>query len=413
MSPAAPDAASSLGAGVARRWREIDPLLPSPDRGSPHCGAPLLVAGDGRLIATGRCEHWAGPPGSLDLSWGAARRFQLSAAVADPGVADGLGLLLSLWRDHLAGLPGTGDADTAAVVNWPSRDVDGVATLLRHGFDPLEVLAARTAPARSEVPDAAPLRAGDGLRIRRAGPADIDAVARLGMEIIRFDSRFTAVNERADSLDALRREAAGLVAGQAPWTWLAERDGYPVALLAAQRPEAAGWITPMTRLAPAAYLMLMFVEPAERGTGVGAALVGQFHREADAAGMAVILLHHAQLNPLSAPFWSRQGYRPLWTSYQALPAHPVRLFAAYFSTSSRSWPGSLSSGVWKNHDFRPNRAMSIRSRPATTMPTIDQRSSAGAFISDFTVSQVRKMADPSGSRPSVRKSHTPENTRRR
>ena len=84
----------------------------------------------------------------------------------------------------------------------------------------------------------------------------------------------------------------------------------------------------MVRLAPAAYLMLMFVEPAERGTGVGAALVDRFHREADAAGMAVILLHHAQLNPLSAPFWSRQGYRPLWTSYQALPARAVRLFPA-------------------------------------------------------------------------------------
>ena len=330
---------SGLDAGVARRWREIDPLLPSPDPGSPHCGAPLVVAGDGGIIATGRCEHWAGAPGSLDLSWGAARRFQLSAAVADPGVADGLGRLLSLWRDHLAGLPGTGDADTAAVVNWPSRDVDGIATLLRYGLDPLEVLAARTAPVAgglSAVSNASLLRAGTGLRMRRAGPADIDAVARLGMEIIRFDSRFAACSERADSLDAMRREAAGLVAGQAPWTWLAERDGYPVALLAAQRPEAAGWITPMTRLAPAAYLMLMFVEPAERGTGVGAALVDQFHREAGAAGMAVILLHHAQLNPLSAPFWSRQGYRPLWTSYQALPARAVRLFPAYFSTSSRS-----------------------------------------------------------------------------
>ena len=81
----------------------------------------------------------------------------------------------------------------------------------------------------------------------------------------------------------------------------------------------------MTNLAPAAYLMLMFVHPDERGTGVGAALVAQFHREADAAGMAAILLHHAQLNPLSAPFWNRHGYRPLWTSWQALPARAVRL----------------------------------------------------------------------------------------
>jgi GNAT superfamily N-acetyltransferase len=330
MSSAVPDAASSVSARVIQRWRRIDPLLPLPMPASPHCGAPLIVGGHGETAAAGRCEHWAGEPGSLDLSWGAARRFQLSASVAGPDVSADLDRLLSLWRDHLAGLPGTDDEDTAAVVIWPSRDVDGIATLLRHGLDPLEVLAARLAPRRgpgqvlSDGPKAMVLHADGGLRIRRAGPADIDSVARLGLEIIRFDSRFAAVNERADSLDALRREAAGLVAGRAPWTWLAERDGEPVAMLAAQRPEAAGWITPMTGLAPAAYLMLMFVQPGERGTGVGAALVDQFHREADAAGVAVTLLHHAQLNPLSAPFWSRQGYRPLWTTWQATPARAIR-----------------------------------------------------------------------------------------
>jgi hypothetical protein len=36
--------------------------------------------------------------------------------------------------------------------------------------------------------------------------------------------------------------------------------------------------------------------------------------------VAVTLLHYEQLNPLSVPFWSRQGYRPLWTAWQATPA---------------------------------------------------------------------------------------------
>ena len=339
MSSAVPDSAGSVGERVARRWLQIDPLLPLPAPTTPHCGASLVVAGQGgpaglgqqeRTVAAGRCEHWVGAPGSLDLSWGAARRYQLSAAVADPGVADGLDQLLSLWRDHLTELPDTGEEDTAAVVTWPSRDADGVATLLRHGLDPLEVLAARTAPRRapadvpSVIPNARVLRLDGQPRIRRAGVADIDAVARLGLEIVRFDSLFAAPIERAGTLDALRREAAGLVAGPAPWTWLAERDGEAVGMLAAQRPEAAGWISPMVRLAPAAYLMLMFVQSGERGTGIGAALVDQFHREADAAGVAVTLLHHAQLNPLSAPFWSRHGYRPLWTTWQAAPARALR-----------------------------------------------------------------------------------------
>ena len=37
------------------------------------------------------------------------------------------------------------------------------------------------------------------------------------------------------------------------------------------------------------------------------------------------LLHHSQVNPLSAPFWYRMGYRPLWTSWEARPASALRL----------------------------------------------------------------------------------------
>jgi predicted acetyltransferase len=68
----------------------------------------------------------------------------------------------------------------------------------------------------------------------------------------------------------------------------------------------------------------MGVRPAERGSGVGAAMAGALHREIDAAGVAVTLLHYAQVNPLSAPFWSQQGYRPLWTAWEARPARLVR-----------------------------------------------------------------------------------------
>lgn len=303
-----------------RRWQAIDPLLPERSFASPHCGAELVVTGpDGQTVAAGRCEHWSGAAGSLDLSWGAARRFQLTALVADPDVAPALDRLLSLWHDHLAEVPGTEAEDTAAIVTWPSRDIGGITTLLRHGFAPLEVIAARRAPGKpAAVPHA---DAGDGTRIRSAVPADIDAIVRLGLELIRYDAHFCAVSERADSAAALRGEAAALVADG--WTWLAERDGAAIGILSAQRPEAAGWIAPMASAAPAAYLMLMFVQSGERGAGVGTALTDRYHRAADEAGVAVTLLHHAQLNPLSAPFWNRRGYRPLWTSWQGLPARAI------------------------------------------------------------------------------------------
>ena len=312
MSVRAEQDASAVTAQVAGRWAGLDRLLPVP---------PALAGGELLTVpgAVGRCEHWAGEPGALDLAWGAARRFRLDPQVAGPDVRGALDALLAQWREHLAGAPGTGEDDTAAVVAWPSRDITGHRVLLDHGLFPLAIIAARPAgrDGRAVPPD-------PGLRIRRAGPADLDSVVALGMETVRYDAHFGTVIERPDTAAALRREAAVRLAGPAPWTWLAERDGQVVGSLYAQSPDQAGWIAPLVRPAPVAYLELMAVLPGARGAGVGAALAAVYHAAADAAGVAVTLLHYEQMNPLSAPFWSQQGYRPLWADWEARPALALR-----------------------------------------------------------------------------------------
>src|ERR1700724_3170892 len=95
---------SAVTAQVAGRWAALDGLLPVP---------PPLVGGDLLAVpgAAGRCEHWSGAPGSLDLAWGAARRFRLDPQVAGPDVRGALDDLLTRWREHLAGVPGAGDDD--------------------------------------------------------------------------------------------------------------------------------------------------------------------------------------------------------------------------------------------------------------------------------------------------------------
>jgi GNAT superfamily N-acetyltransferase len=80
----------------------------------------------------------------------------------------------------------------------------------------------------------------------------------------------------------------------------------------------------MTRPGVTAYLQTMFVRPGERGGGVGAALVGHAHGVLDARGVQTTLLHYAQMNPLSAPFWHRMGYRPLWAGWEVRPAASLR-----------------------------------------------------------------------------------------
>lgn len=276
----------------------------------------------GEPAAAGTCQHRQEPPGSLELAFGAAARFQLTVQAAPAAGPEALDRLLAAWRDHLAAVPQAAAGDSAALIAWPSRDITGPAALLRRGFACRTVLAARPAGH----PASSPYVTGTdpGISVRRAGPADLDTVTRLGLEVIRFDAHFGTITERPDTAGALRRDAAAALAAPGPWIWLAERDGSAAGLLYARPPDQARWLAPMVRPAPAAYLDLMYVQPQERGRGAGPALAGRLHQQAQAAGVAVILLHYEQINPLSGPFWHRQGYRPLWNIWEVRPARAIR-----------------------------------------------------------------------------------------
>jgi GNAT superfamily N-acetyltransferase len=313
------EAAEAARQSVARRWQAVDSLLPEPGQPAKTCGTDLTVtSADGRIVATGHCRHVHVQPGSLELAWGAASQFALTPWVAGPDVGNGLGQLLERWRSHLARQQDAADEDSEAMVRWPSREVSGVRVLLEHGLRPLTVIAAR--PADRAIDGSTGRASSADLRIRRAGQGDVDALERLGMEMMHYDAHFGSVTVRADTARGLRASAARALATAQPWTWLAERDGEPVGMVQAEPPESAGWVAPLVRAQPVAYLGEMSVLPGARGEGVGTALVEHLHRELDAAGAAVTLLHHAQLNPLSAPFWNRMGYRPLWTSWEVRPA---------------------------------------------------------------------------------------------
>jgi GNAT superfamily N-acetyltransferase len=159
--------------------------------------------------------------------------------------------------------------------------------------------------------------------VRRAGSADTDTVARLGLEVIRYDAHFGGVVERPSTARALQAELAAMLAEPEPWIWLTERDGVALGVLIAEPPPAQ-WIAPLVGVSPVAYNMLTFVSPAHRGAGAAPALVDCFHEAAEASAVPATLLHYEQTNPLSAPFWARQGYRPLWTSWESRPACTMR-----------------------------------------------------------------------------------------
>ena len=315
------EAVRDVNRAVGRRWHAIDPLLPDPGTLPAGCWAPLVATGDnGRVAGLGVCVHQHIPPQSLNQTWGAADRFTLVPRLPGQDIAASAGLLLSQWRDHLAGIGAARGPDTSASVVWPSLDITGIQALLRHGLQPLTVIAVRTRPNGPP----SPLRRAFGVTIRAAGPADEEQVLDLELRLIRYDLHFGGPVWREATARLVRDEIRASLAKADPWTWLAERNGRAVGLLVAQPPQDAGWIAGMTSKSPASYLQTMFVDAAERGTGIGAALVRNLHARLDGMGVAVTLLHHSQVNPLSAPFWYRMGYRPLWTSWEARPASALR-----------------------------------------------------------------------------------------
>jgi len=325
------DAVDEINRAVGRRWQGLDRLLPPRAELPEGCAAPFVAAGaNGRPAGLAACCHEHVKAGTLNQTWGTADRFSLIARLREADTSAALDDLVGQWRDHLAGLPGTGAGDTAAMITWPARDVSGVTTLLRHGLQPITVIAVRPArpaaagrPAHSEA--AGSRLAGDeSLVIREAGPADLDVVTELEMGVIRYDALFGAAILRPATEELVRAETQAALAVRPAWAWLAGRDGEPVGLVHVQPPEQSRWITGMTRAGVTAYLQTMFVRTGDRGGGVGEALVRHLHAVLDARGVDTTLLHFAQLNPLSAPFWSRMGYRPLWTGWEVRPAASLR-----------------------------------------------------------------------------------------
>ena len=316
------DAVDEINRAVGRRWLGLDRLLPPRAELPEGCAAPFVTTGaNGRPAGLAACRHEHIPDGRLNQTWGTATRYSLIARLREADTSAALDDLLGQWRDHLTGLPGTGADDTAAMITWPARDVSGVTTLLRHGLQALTVIAVRPARPEPAVPD---LAGDESLVIREAGPADLDVVTGFEMGVIRYDALFGAAILRPATEALVRAETQAALAARPAWAWLAERGGEAVALVHVLSPERSRWITGMTRAGVTVYLQTMFVRSGQRGAGVGAALVRHLHAVLDARGVDTVLLHYAQLNPLSAPFWNRMGYRPLWTGWEVRPAASLR-----------------------------------------------------------------------------------------
>lgn len=218
-------------------------------------------------------------------------------------IAEILGAWLALSEPTVAE-PG---GDRARIVRLPVTVRQAVIPLLEHGFAPATVtLAQRLTPQ----PDPAP----HAVQIRNAVESDRDRMRELMRELVSTEIPFGAVRRRAPELsDTYADEAIGFGPG---WTVVAEADGEVVGWASITPPAQCEWAAASVRTNPAAYLGVAIVSRSARSGGVGRAMVATLHAHAAAQGVDTVLLDASAQSPWSMPFWQRQGYRPLWTTWQ-------------------------------------------------------------------------------------------------
>ena len=207
------DAIDDLNRAVGRRWQGLDRLLPGRADLPEGCAAPLVASGaNGRPAGLAICRHQFVPADTLNQTWGTASRFSLIPRLREPDTSAALDELLGQWHDHLADLPEAGAADSAAMINWPARDVSGVNGLLRRGMQALTVIAVRRAGPAGSGAAADGEAQNAGLVIREAGPGDLGAVTEFEMGVIRFDAQFGAAIIRPATEALVRAEAQAALA---------------------------------------------------------------------------------------------------------------------------------------------------------------------------------------------------------
>lgn len=330
---------TGLTEGHNARMAELDALLPAgpvpavtaPPGAEPAGAEPAYGTTAEELLtvpgAAGVARSTAVDPESMESCWGTLRIHSLVRARAGPdrdgpGAVSAMAALLSRWQTHVTAQPLDGHGESSAVLTWPSRDTAMTRLFLSHGLLPAVVVAVRAA-GRPMAP--APLPAG--VTIRPLAGRDVDGAAALQLAVVAWDSQFGGVHVRP-STPARSRDEVLAQLGQDPVTaWVAERAGQVAGYVSIEWPGHAGWVAGLVAgdHSRTAYLGCMSVETGLRSGGIGAALAAHVHGRLDAAGVQRTLLHYAALNPLSAPFWARCGYRPLWTAWEAIPHTALRL----------------------------------------------------------------------------------------
>jgi predicted GNAT superfamily acetyltransferase len=298
------------------RFERLDPLLPP--AAPPPDGHVLTAALSRGDRVAGVLTHSSFEPGTAATLWSALELWELHPLLGTAGHA-GMDALLREWRRTLDRRQAA--EDSACLLTWPSRDAEVAKPLLAHGFVPLTSMAVRSVRAGTPVRRAPQA----GVTIRLATAADLDVVLALELAELEYSALVGAAVVRPDAL-RVKRAALTRHVEQGDPIWLAERDGVVAGVAHCRLMEVHADGLTGTWLRPGRWGYVNCVSVAEpaRGAGVGRELMAVAHHELQRRGATGTFLYYNPPNPLASVFWARQGYRPLWTSWELRPASALR-----------------------------------------------------------------------------------------
>jgi predicted N-acetyltransferase YhbS len=271
------------------------PLLRLPHRGTAQRFGS--VQAEVNVLDTG--------PGTVQAQWLPDRVIGL--IVDDLAPAAELSRALPSFRAYASAL---GSRPATAMLTLPSRDVDRCRVAREQGFAPYAVLAVCRLPRPGVVPAVLPA----GVRIRPADAADAEGVTELWWGQAEYEARIGTLRFTPAIGDAMRRAVPEALAG-AGRVIVAERGERLVGVVMSDPPGALPRSADRVQATALGHLSLACTAPAERGRGIGGALVRERHRRLVAAGVHADMVQYSAYNPLAVPFWSQHGYRPLLTTF--------------------------------------------------------------------------------------------------
>lgn len=295
-----------------RRLQAIDPdlgaILPPDDE-------PLdaLRAGDPEDEIWGIPRHATFTTDDPISLWGPATREILQVRSAATPNPQAFSELLSRWLTRISAEGATGTDDRGAIIRLPTAETSLARPLLDAGFAPQTTTAILPVrPSMAEAPSVS------DLDLRPPTRSDRETLLDLAEEMLASDIAARSAWPRPDNRALLAHYVDEMLHHDDGWAYVAEDESGVVGLISLNPPEHSDWAAASTSLRPVVYLALAAVTPQARRQGVGRRLVTAAHRQAATSGQRVIVLDHASLSPLSAPFWHRHGYRPLCTTWLKL-----------------------------------------------------------------------------------------------